>query len=87
MFWLLVFLVTAVVVQARQTAALQTARRLSLLREQRTGLEAERAALAREIHLATSRQVLGRIAEVELGLRFPADSELTVLPLRPGGKP
>jgi hypothetical protein len=81
MVWLLVFLATAVIVQARQTAAIQTARRLQALREQRTGLEAERAALIREIHVATSRQVLGRLAEERLGLHFPADSEFTVLPL------
>ncbi|HXG44483.1 MAG TPA: hypothetical protein VNJ71_06960 [Gemmatimonadales bacterium] len=83
MFWLLVFLATAVIVQARQTAAIQAARRLQALREQRTGLEAERAALVREIHLATSRQVLGKLAEERLGLHVPADSEFTVLPLDP----
>ncbi len=86
MFWLLVFLAAAVIVQARQTAAIQTARRLQALREQRTGLEAERAGLEREIHLATSRQVLGQLAEERLGLHFPADSEFTVLPLHSGGR-
>jgi cell division protein FtsB len=84
MFWLLVFLVTAVAVQARQTSAIQVARRVAALREQRTGLEAERAALERAIHDATSRAVLGRIAEAELGLHQPADSELTVLRLGRG---
>jgi cell division protein FtsL len=82
MFWLLVFLVMSVIILARQTSAIQHARGLALLREQRTALEAEQAALQRQIHDATSRQVLARIAETELGLHFPVDSELTVLPLR-----
>jgi hypothetical protein len=81
MLWLLLFLAVAVAVQARQSAAFRSATELRQLREQRTGLEAERAALERQIRLATSRQVLGRLAETELGLHQPADSELILLSL------
>lgn len=75
LLWLFVFLGVAVVVQARQTSAIRTAARVGELREQRTALEAERAALERQIRLATGRRVLGERAERELGLHFPADSE------------
>ena len=81
MLWLFVFLVVAVLVQARQTAAIETARRLATLRQQRTALEAERAALERVIRLATSRKVLGATAERDLGLHLPVDSEFVVFPL------
>ena len=62
-----------------QTAAIRAARRVTQLREQRTALEAERAALEREIRLRTGRKELGRVAEDELGLHFPNDSEFTQL--------
>lgn len=69
------FLGVAVVVQARQTSAIRTAASVGELREERTALEAERAALDRQIRLATGRRVLAERAERELGLHFPADSE------------
>jgi len=75
LLWLVVFLGVAVVVQARQASAIRTAARIGQLREERTALEAERSALARQIRLATGRRVLGERAERELGLHFPADSE------------
>jgi cell division protein FtsB len=84
MLWLVVFLLAAVVMQARQFSAIATARRLAALREERSALEAERAALERQIRLATSRRVLGERAERELGLHFPADSEFRTLRLVPG---
>jgi cell division protein FtsB len=80
-FWLVVFLGVAVTIQARQTAAIRVSRRVAQLREQRTALEAERAALEREIRLRTGRRELGRVAEDELGLHFPNDSEFTQLHL------
>jgi hypothetical protein len=49
MLWLLLFLGVAAIVLARRTAALETARRLNALREERTSLEAERAALQRDL--------------------------------------
>jgi hypothetical protein len=73
-----VFLAVAVTVQARQGAAIATARRVGNLREQRTALEAERAALERQIHIATSRKVLGDKVEHDLGLIQPQDSQFTV---------
>lgn len=84
--WLLVFLGVAVTIQARQTAAIRTARRVAQLREQRTALEAERAALERQIRLETGRKELGRRAESELGLHFPNDSEFTHVKLAPPGR-
>lgn len=81
--WLTVFLLAAVAMQWRQTAAIATARRMGELREERLALEAEQAALERQIRLATSRKVLGARAEA-LGLHFPEDSEFIYLDLGPG---
>jgi len=81
MLWLVVFLAVAVAVQARQSAAIATARRVATLREQRLALEAERSALERQIRLATSRKTLGARAEQELGLHQPQDSEFVLFPL------
>src|ERR671921_741306 len=85
MVWLLIYLGVLVAITARQSAGFRTARRLRDLREQRTTLEARRADLERQIRLASSRQVLIPIAERELGLHLPSDSEFTllVLPSRP----
>lgn len=86
LLWLFIFLGGAVAVVARQTAALQTARRLQDLREERRNLEARRAELERRIRLASSRQVLVPLAERTFGLHEPADSEfvLFAMPLDPG---
>jgi cell division protein FtsB len=81
MLWLVVFLGVAVAIQARQSAAIATARRVATLREQRTALEAERSALERQIHVATSRRVLGDRAERDLGLIQPQDSQFTLFPI------
>lgn len=86
LLWLVVFLAVAVAIQARQTAAVLTARRVAKLTEQRTALEAARAALERQIRLATGLKELGRTAETELGLHSPRDSEFVVFPLRPRGR-
>jgi len=84
-FWLLVFLSVLLAVTARQSAGFRTARRLRDLREQRTTLEARRADLERRIRVASSRQVLIPLAERELGLHLPSDSEFTLLVLPPAG--
>jgi len=86
LLWLFIFLGGAVAVVARQTAALQTARRLHDLREERRNLEARRAELERRIRLASSRQVLVPLAERTFGLHEPADSEFVLfpMPLDPG---
>lgn len=79
--WLLIFLAGALVVVARQTAALHTARRLYHLRVERSGFEARRAELERRIRVASSRQVLVPRAEREFGLHEPADSEFVLFPV------
>jgi hypothetical protein len=81
LLWLFIFLGGAVAVVARQTAALQTARRLHDLREERRNLEARRAELERRIRLASSRQVLVPLAERTFGLHEPADSEFVLFPM------
>jgi len=81
LLWLLIFLGAAVAVVARQTAALQTARELQDLREERRSLEARRAELERRIRLASSRQVLVPMAKRTFGLHEPADSEFVLFPL------
>lgn len=83
MLWLALFLVVATVVQVRQTASYRLARRVGALRQERATLEARQADLERRIREASSRAVLGRIAEEELGLHFPRDSEQAPLPLPP----
>jgi cell division protein FtsB len=81
LLWLLIFLAGAVAVVARQTAALQTARRLHDLREERRSLEARRAELERRVRLASSRQVLVPMAKRSFGLHEPADSEFVLFPV------
>ena len=85
MLWLVAFLCVLLAVASRQSAGFRTARRLRDLREQRTALEARRADLERRIRVASSRQVLIPIAERELGLHLPSDSEFTLLVLPPAG--
>ncbi len=82
MLWLLVFLAVAVAIQARQAASVQATSRVSRLREERAALEAQRAALERQIRIATSRRELARRAETELGLHAPLESEIDLLKLR-----
>jgi cell division protein FtsB len=84
LLWLLIFLGGAVAVVTRQTAALQTARRLDDLRQERRSLEARRAELERRIRLASSRQVLVPMAKRTFGLHEPADSEFVLFPEPPG---
>ena len=81
LLWLLIFLVGAVAVVSRQTAALQTARRLHDLREERRSLEARRADVERRIRAASSRQVLVPMARRAFGLHEPADSEFVLFPV------
>lgn len=84
MAWLLLFLVVAAAVVARQTAAIQAAARLRALRDERRALEARRGETERRIREASSRQILGRKAEA-LGLHQPADSEFVLFPMAPTG--
>ncbi len=84
--WLLVFLAVAVAVSARQTSGSVLAQNLDELRKDRRALEAERAALQRDVREATSRKVLGDRAEAELGMHQPPATEFTVLRLAPGDR-
>jgi len=86
LLWLLVFLVGALVIVGRQTAAFRTARRLHDLREERGSLEARRAELERRIRVASSREVLVPVAS-SLGLHEPADSEFVLFALPPTDEP
>ena len=70
-------------VVTRQSTAYRVARRLHDLRETRSALEARRADLERRIRLGSSRQVLVPLAERNLGLHQPSDSEY-VLFVPPG---
>jgi hypothetical protein len=79
MLWLMVFLGVAVAIQARQTSAALVARRVGRLSQDRTALEAERAALERQIRLATGRKQLIDRAERELGLHLPTDPEMRLV--------
>lgn len=79
LLWLLLFLVVASLIVARQSAAIADARELTQLRQTRATLEARQADLERRLRAASSRRVLGERA-ARLGLRAPADSELTMLP-------
>jgi hypothetical protein len=85
LLWLFIFLGGAVAVVARQTTALQTARRLHDLREERRSLEARRAELERRIRLASSREVLVPMAKRRFELHEPADSEFVLFPAPPPG--
>ncbi len=86
--WLLLFLVVAVAVTARQRAALATAARLNELREERDALQAEQAEYLRRIREGSSRKVLVPRAETRLDLRLPSDSDYISLSLpRPGTRP
>jgi hypothetical protein len=81
-FWLVALLAALWAVIARQTAALNTARALSDLREERAALEGRRSEMERRVRTAQSRAVLLPRAQ-RLGLRLPADTEIIFLPVTP----
>jgi cell division protein FtsL len=81
LLWALLFLLVAVAVVARQTAAFKVARRLREMRDQRSALEARRGDLERRIREASGRQVLVPRAEHDLGLHLPADNEFILFPV------
>ena len=83
MAWLVFVLGVLWWVSRRQAAGFTLAAELEDVRAERSVLEARRAALTRRIREAESRAVLVPRAEA-LGLRFPADSEIVILPLSPG---
>jgi cell division protein FtsL len=78
-FWLVALLAALWLVIARQTAALNAARELNDLREERASLEGRRAELERRVRTAQSRAVLLPKARKQ-GLRLPADTEIILIP-------
>jgi cell division protein FtsL len=80
--WLVALLAALWLVIARQTAALNAARALTDLREERASLEGRRADLERRVRTAQSRAVLLPRAQKQ-GLRLPADTEIILLPAPP----
>ena len=81
-FWLVALLAALWAVTARQTAALNAARALADLRDERASLEGRRADLERRLRNAQSRAVLVPRAR-RMGLRLPADTEIILLPTPP----
>jgi hypothetical protein len=77
-FWLVALLAALWIVIARQTSALNSARALADLREERAALEGRRAALERRVRTAQSRAVLVPRAQRQ-GLRLPADTEIILI--------
>jgi hypothetical protein len=77
--WLSAFLVAALIVVWRQSAARATALELRELERRRGALEVRKAALVGALHRARSRAVLVPLAERRLGLRLPDDSEITIV--------
>ena len=78
-FWLVALLGALWAVIARQTSALNSARALADLRDQRASLEGRRADLERRVRNAQSRAVLVPRAR-KMGLRLPADTEIILIP-------
>jgi len=85
MLWLLLFLVVAAGIVARQNSAIATARRLAELRTERTNLEARRADLEGRIREASSRRALAPLA-ASLGLHEPSDSEVSLVRVTEGNR-
>jgi hypothetical protein len=77
--WLVTLLAALWAVIARQTAALNAARALADLREERGSLEGRRADLERRVRAAESRAILLPRARKQ-GLRLPADTEIILIP-------
>lgn len=79
-FWLVLFLGTALAIATRQSKGFTTARRLGILQERRTELEAKRTELLRQIGLTTSREVLVPRME-RTGMHLPSESENLLITL------
>lgn len=79
MVWLGLFLMTALLVVWRQSAALAASRDLQQLEKTRGQLEVTRATLNAQILRDRSRAVLVPLAQQRLGMRLPQDSEITIL--------
>ena len=85
-FWLVALLGALWAVIARQTSALNAARALTDLREERAALEGRRAELEQRVRAGQSRAVLLPRARKQ-GLRLPADTEIILIPAAPRERP
>jgi cell division protein FtsL len=79
------FVLVATGVIWRRSVGVSQTRAVQRLEQQRADLTARRAALEGEIRDATSRARLARVAEEQLGLRVPSDSQVITLP-RPAAR-
>jgi cell division protein FtsL len=74
------FVVVATAVIWRRGYGVAQAMEFRQLDRQRIQLQSQRAALERQIHELTGRSHLGALAEGQLDMRVPADSQVIVLP-------
>jgi cell division protein FtsL len=74
------FLVVALAVIWRRGFGLRRGLELEQLERQRMSLEAQRGSLEQQIRELAARGRLGVVAERQLGMRLPADSEVIVVP-------
>lgn len=77
---LLGFVLVATGVIWRRSVGVAQAGKIQTLEQQRADLVARRAAIEGQIRDATSRARLARIAEQQLGMRVPSDSQVITLP-------
>lgn len=86
---LLGFVVTTAAVIARRSYGVAEARQMSALETQLRQLRNERLRLESEIRAASSRVRIAPIAEGQLGMHVPADTQVVILPrqARRGGTP
>ena len=77
---LLAFVVVAAAVIWRRGYGLSKSIELQGLDRRRSQLEAQKASLERELQSLASRGGVGAVAEQQLNMRIPADSQVIVLP-------
>ena len=80
------FVLIAVAVVWRRTVGIGQARELAALQATRLQLEAQRARLQRDIREATSRGRLAPVAERQLDMHVPPDSQVVILVRPPGAR-
>lgn len=77
---LVVFVIVAAAVIWRRGYGLSHSIEYQDLDRRRTQLEAQRASLERQLRTLTGRGGVGAVAEQQLNMRIPADSQVIVLP-------
>jgi cell division protein FtsL len=74
------FVLVALSIVWRRTIGIGQSERLATLDGKRNELEGERARLESDIRDASSRQLLGAIAQSHLGMHIPSDRQVVILP-------